>query len=241
MLYVLAAITVALALWFGVQAFLRIPPATQAKILKRGAFVLGGAFVLLLAIRGRIDLAFLFGVLLPLISRFRSVPGFGSVGTGAGAPSGGAASEVSTAWLRMQLDHGSGAVNGEVLQGRWRGRMLASLTLDELLDLRSECSHDAQSVGLIEAFLDRTHGAGWRTGEDGEATGESAAGAPADDGKMTEARACAILGVSRDATPEQIREAHRALMKKLHPDHGGSGYLASEINAAKDFLLKSHV
>jgi hypothetical protein len=95
-----------------------------------------------------------------------------------------------------------------------------------------KCAHDGQSVGLIEAFLDRTHGGEWRGADAGPA-----AEAPAADGKMTAERAAAILGVAADATPEQIREAHHKLMKKVHPDQGGSDYLASEINAAKDFLI----
>jgi hypothetical protein len=226
------------ALGLLVWGFLRVPPALQVKLLKRALYVLIGIGVIALVLRGRIDLAFLFGALLPLINRFRSVPGFGHVGTGSTgtgtAGSAGGASEVATAWLRMRLDHGSGAADGEILQGSRRGRRLSALTLDELLALRRECAHDSQSVGLIEAFLDRTHGTDWRNAEAG-ATAEKPP--PADDGKMTTERACAILGVPVDATPEQIRAAHHNLMKKLHPDQGGSDYLASEINAAKDFLL----
>lgn len=219
--------------------FLRVPPAMQAKLLRRVLYVLVGIGVVALVIRGRIDLAFLFGVLLPLISRFRAVPGFGHVGGGTAGPgsggTAGGASEVTTAWLRMRLDHGSGAVDGEVLQGIRSGRRLSALTLDELLALRRECGHDSQSVGLIDAFLDRSHGSEWRAGEAGASSAE---GPLAADGKMTAERASAILGVSPDASPEQIRKAHHKLMKKVHPDQGGSDYLASEINAAKDFLLK---
>ena len=235
-MWFLGAIVAVLAIGLLVWGFLRVPPALQAKLLRRALYVIVGIGVVALVLRGRIDLAFLFGVLLPLINRFRSVPGFGHVGTGtAGRDTGGtagSASEVTTAWLRMRLDHGSGSVDGEILQGARRGRKLSALTLDELVALRKECAHDSQSVGLIEAFLDRTHGGAWRATETGPVPE-----APADDGKMTTERAAAILGVPIDATPEQIREAHHKLMKKVHPDQGGSDYLASEINAAKDFLL----
>lgn len=57
-------------------------------------------------------------------------------------------------------------------------------------------------------------------------------------GKMSKAQAAEILGVAQDASEETIREAHRKLMKKLHPDQGGSEYLSQQINQAKDCLLK---
>lgn len=246
---VVGAFAALLVIGLGLWAFLRVPPAIQAKVLRRGLYVLVGIGVVALLLRGRPDLAFLFGGLLPLINRFRRLPGFGHVGAGTSGhttqgTSGGGASEVATAWLRMRLDHGSGAVDGEVLQGKQRGRRLSALTLDELLALRRECAHDAQSVSLIEAFLDRSHGADWRASETASDAGDGgSAGASeppgAGGGTMTAERAAAILGVPMDATPEQIRQAHHKLMKKLHPDQGGSDYLAGEINAAKDFLLKN--
>ncbi|MBN4046472.1 DnaJ domain-containing protein [bacterium AH-315-P15] len=57
-------------------------------------------------------------------------------------------------------------------------------------------------------------------------------------GPMSENEACEVLGLPKDASSEEIRDAHKRLIKQYHPDHGGSDYLAAKINMAKDILLK---
>ena len=156
-------------------------------------------------------------------------------------PTPGAASEVEADWLRMTIDHDTGKLGGEVLSGAFRGRTLDSLAPGELLALLSECRReDPESARLLEAYLDRRLGADWRRqGGTGDGPGEGAQGAEAEaaDAPMSAQQALRILGLEPDATREAILDAHRRLIQKLHPDRGGSSYLAAQINRAKDVLL----
>ena len=169
-------------------------------------------------------------------------------------PTAGQRSDVETPYLRMTLDHDSGEMEGTVLQGRHAGRRLDELTEPELLDLFGECSlRDDEGRRLLEAYLDRTLGPDWReraeaeaaprarcrrpTGGTGQGWGRKRQSASAGRTPMTREEAYEILGLSPGAGTEEIKEAHRTLMRKLHPDHGGSNYLAAKINQAKELLL----
>jgi DnaJ domain len=146
-------------------------------------------------------------------------------------------SEVVTDTLRMHLEHTTGELDGEVLRGPYAGRSLASLGLTELLDLLADCRReDPRSVPLLETYLDRRD-PDWRGHVGGQGTDDAGQQASAG-GTMDEATACSILGLSPGASAEEIKAAHRRLMTKLHPDHGGSSYLAAQLNQAKDFLLR---
>jgi hypothetical protein len=142
-------------------------------------------------------------------------------------------SAVETAHLRMTLDHATGAMAGEVLDGPGRGRGLADLTPAELMALRAHLAgRDAASLTLLETWLDRTHSEWRRFGE-----GPRGATAP-ETGEMTREEACAVLGLASDPSVDAVRAAHRRLMRRFHPDVGGSDYLAAKINRAKDILLR---
>ena len=146
-----------------------------------------------------------------------------------GPSGGGRYSDVRTQWLDMVLDHNSGEMSGTVLAGAFEGRTLQSLSEMEALALYAEVSGDPQSAQLLEAFLDRSF-ENWRDRARDDA-GRSR------DGPMTRETAFEILGLQEGASDDDIRAAHRELMKKLHPDQGGSTFLAMQINAAKEFLL----
>lgn len=154
-------------------------------------------------------------------------------------PAPGARSRVDTGWLDMELDHDSGEMQGTVQRGTFAGRGLDTMSLDELLQLHDELGADPDSVRVLESYIDRVHGPSWR-GDDGEAGAQSGGThrRARSDGAMTEDEALEVLGLEPGATAKEVKEAHRRLMGKLHPDRGGSTYLAAKLNLAKDFLLK---
>lgn len=224
----LAAIALAIA-WL-----LRANPSSLARVMRVIMVVLGGIGVGAMLIFG---LRFLPGLLPELMGlagivitaliaravRNRPSGGFS-------APGAGQRTEVNTSFLKAWLDHASGDVGGTVLAGRFAGRTLDALTDADLLDLRTECAADADSLRVLEAYLDRRLGADWR----------NARSAPPPRGSrsdMSREEALAVLGLSEGATGEEIKAAHRRLIQRMHPDVGGSADLAARINRAKDVLL----
>lgn len=149
---------------------------------------------------------------------------------GFSAPGSGHRTEVNTAFLQAWIDHGSGDVGGTVLAGHFAGRTLDVLAEAELLDLRSECAADADSLRVLEAYLDRRLGTDWRSAQSAPPPRSSRT-------DMSREEALAVLGLSQGATVEEIKAAHRRLSQRMHPDVGGSAELAARINRAKDVLL----
>jgi hypothetical protein len=144
-------------------------------------------------------------------------------------------SRVRSAFLDMSLDHDTGDMTGTVVQGAYAGRDLATLGEGELKALALEARADGDSLALLEAYLDRRF-PGWR--EDVERDADPGQRRPGPSQAMTKEEAHEILGLRPGASAEEIRAAHRALMKRLHPDQGGSTWLAAKLNQAKDVLLK---
>jgi hypothetical protein len=140
--------------------------------------------------------------------------------------------------VEMELDHGTGGMRGSVLAGPFAGRALDDLGPDDLRRLGEECrAADPDGFRLLEAYLDRRF-AGRR--EHAERDQDPGPRPDPQRGAMTEQEAYEVLGLEPGAQPEAVRRAHRNLMKKLHPDQGGSTYLASRVNQAKDVLLNRH-
>jgi hypothetical protein len=141
-------------------------------------------------------------------------------------------STIRTRFLAMSLDHETAEMQGEVVVGKFAGRLLASMSLGELMELLSECGNDGDSVQLLQAYLARVHPE-WE-----EEAGTSKRAENGASEEMNRAHALEVLGLSEGAERADIIAAHRDLMRKLHPDRGGNDYLAKKVNAAKDFLLE---
>ncbi len=153
------------------------------------------------------------------------------------------ASVIETECLRLVLNPISGRLSGRVRTGALAGRMLDDLSLAELGILYRFCATDENSLKVLEAWLDREGPADWREtltsackNDDGFSADHASTGGC---GHMTHAEALRVLDLGANATPDQIRAAYCRLITRLHPDHGGSSYLAAQLNCAKDVLLGS--
>jgi hypothetical protein len=208
-------------------------PKIAARVVKAAGGLISIAVAVFLGLRGELAVAVPLGAFgLGLLGWLP----FGPAGFSARTQkSAGKTSRVRTAFLELELDHDSGAIRGIIISGSKRGASLDDLSVEGLAALVSE--FDEESRALLVAYLDRRD-AGWR--EHAQADAETGRGAAASSGKMSEQEAYQILGVKPSASAGDIARAHRTLMKKLHPDQGGSTYLAARINEAKEVLTRRH-
>ncbi|MDP6589510.1 MAG: DnaJ domain-containing protein [Alphaproteobacteria bacterium] len=207
-------------------------PSRLAKALKWGFLGLGAAVAVFLGVTGKIQLAAipLSLIVLPFLLR-----GMRGAAGQSGTPSPGRQSEVETDYLRMMLDHDSGEMDGTVLRGKYQGRELRELSEVELNDLLNECKmNDEQSARLVESYIDRQFG-GDESGGENASRSQRARRGPAN--TMSRDEAFEVLGLEPGSSESEIREAHHKLLLKIHPDQGGSDYLAAKINQAKEVLL----
>lgn len=148
-------------------------------------------------------------------------------------------SRVNTRFLRLTLDHRSGQVTGDIVDGPFMHRRIESLRVDELVDLFVYYKReDEASARLIEAYLDRTSPT-WRAryGPDGAPKRDSYSSA-GPGGPMSKSEALRLLGLQLGATADEIRAAHRRKLQEHHPDRGGDPDMAARINQARDVLLE---
>lgn len=222
----------ALIVW-GVSVLARSNP----KALAQGMRVAGGIVALagaaFLTARGQVGLALPLGI--AGLSLLGWLP-FGPAGMSSRTnKSAGRVSRVRSRFVEMELDHDSGDMDGRLVAGRAEGSRLDALSLTELLALLPD--FDEESRNLLAAYLDRRH-PDWRDHAQDD-TAARGGGAPGH-GPMAEEEAYQILGLQPGASEEDITRAHRTLMKRFHPDQGGSNYLAALVNEAKDVLLRRH-
>jgi hypothetical protein len=231
LLYGIAAVTV---LWWLISNLSQVNAAAVAKVGRVIGGLLALAIAALLGLRGRIDIAFLLGSLGLWLLGWNTLR-IPSLGTSQKTP--GSISRVRSVLIEMELDHDTGELDGSVLAGPFAGRRLASLDEASFQHLLSECrASDPDGVRLLETYLDRRF-PHWRDdaqAEQAQSEEHTRAGA------MTKEEAYQILGLPPGASPAEIRQAHRSLVKKLHPDQGGSTYLAARVNQAKEILLNRH-
>ena len=231
--FLLGVVVLILLLW-AAKAFSKADPKQAARLVRQ----IGGVAALLLAAfllsRGQIAVAVPVGIFgLGLLGWVVPWP---AILSGRARKTSGQVSRVRTAFLEMELDHDSGAMRGRVLAGRHQGAALDALDLATLLSLMGEI--DGDSRNLLMAYLDRREPR-WREHAQHDAAAGDGRGATFG-GKMTEQEAYQILGLQPGASAQEITRAHRSLIKKLHPDQGGSTYLAARINQAKEVLLRRH-
>lgn len=141
-------------------------------------------------------------------------------------------STLETRYLRLQVDASGRFISGQVVSGRFTGRQLQSLSPSELQELLKECADDRNSFDLLQQIIMQQTGSKssyQQTGSNRQARNT---------GKMSVKQAYKILGLKPNATRQEIIKAHRRLIQKAHPDHGGSAELAAQINEARDVLLK---
>lgn len=151
----------------------------------------------------------------------------------------GPASHVKTQTLSMNLDHDTGEIQGEVLQGPFTGKMLSQLSLSQCLALLNWLNqNDTESCPLLETYLSHTYSEEqWHQAYQEQFKAHQYQSSAYSSSAMTREEALAILGLSEPVEKAKIIKAHRRLMSKYHPDKGGNDYLASKINQAKDMLI----
>jgi hypothetical protein len=231
MTYAIGGLVVLLVVLLFVLAFLKSDAAKLARSLRSaGPIVLAVCGIGLLLV-GRAAIGGL------LVSWALAWFGASRMGIGRKPKSPGKRSGVRTAALEMELDHDTGVLDGLVLAGRHEQRKLGTMTLRELRELLEDLKDDPESRQLLETYLDGRFPIWREHTKPNDGNGKRVAPGS---GSMTKQEAYEILGLEAGASPADIRKAHRRLMQRLHPDLGGTSFLAARINEAKDVLLANH-
>lgn len=247
----IAYVLLGVALLAGIILILRWFVAADPKaLLRTGKWVLLvglSALALALVVSGRLQwfLGAAMALLPWLMQLGRAARTAKTYSRMAGTGGRGRTTDVRTRFLDMSLDHDSGELDGEVLEGPHVGHRLGDLSLADLLDLLTQCrSEDAQSAQILEAYLDRRHpqwrAHEWQAGAEERSGAEAGRGGDRGEphGGMSREEAFDILGLRPGASEREIKAAHHRLIAELHPDRGGSNYLAAKVNQARQVLLR---
>jgi hypothetical protein len=228
---IIGILALVLALW-ALNVVSKVDPRIAARVMKASGGLIALGLAIFLGLRGELFIAFPLGAFglgllgwLPygassFSARTRQAPG--------------QVSRVRTAFLEMELDHDSGAMRGTIVAGAHKGQDLQTLPVGTLAALLPDI--DEESRALLMSYLDRRDPRWSEHAQGDAASGRRAASG----GKMSQQEAYQILGLEPGASADDISRAHRTLMKKLHPDQGGSTYLAARINEAKEVLTRRH-
>ncbi len=240
----LVLIAALLAAWYFWYRWKKAPD-NEAKRRLVNQFIMYGllAGIMLLAAAGRIHwLGAVFAALLPILKLlagwlFSLFPVLAKIYRNR-APAGSTGktnrSHIKTGYLEMWLDHDSGNLGGTILQGEHQGSNLDDLDETLLRELFAEYQRiDSDSARLLQSYLQRRFEQFEEQANGDEPHSDNAHSSSA----MSPAEAREILGVEEQADRAEIRRAHRKLMQKLHPDHGGNDYFAAKVNQARDLLL----
>ncbi len=231
----IAGLVVLYLVLFGFKQFSRLSPAAAVRLVRQGGGALGLLAALLLLLRGSVVFASLLASAALGFAGWRNAATLRSMFSTRPRPKAG--SRVRSAMIEMALDHETGQMTGRVVAGPLQGQSLDMLTRQACLDLHTTClADDPDGARLLETYLDRRF-AGWREAAQGQGDARRAQSSA---GVMTEKEAYETLGLAQGASTQEIARAHRTLMKKLHPDHGGATSLAARVNQAKDVLLRRH-
>jgi hypothetical protein len=233
MLTLIAGIVAFALLYMLLNAFRSADPHKMARAMKIAGGILSLAGAAFVGLRGQVVVAVPLAVFGLGLLGWSPFPGASFSSRTRKSP--GQTSRVRTAFVEMTLDHDSGELSGAFVAGAYAGRDLGEFDLAALKAAFAGLDDDSRA--LLANYMDRRF-SGWR--EDAEGDAAYGSRGTASSGKMSDEEAYQILGLQPGASRGDIGRAHRALMKKLHPDQGGSTYLAARVNEAKDTLLRRH-
>jgi len=249
LLRLIIAIVIIFLLFMILRRFRKNPPKLAAGVLKQAAMYAAIAALIILVVTGRLHWLFAATAsLIPLLKKalplIRYAPFIRQLLQRLKATSStsraqsGQTAQIETRFIRLFLNQGNGEINGIVLNGNLKGKQLKQLPLEQLLQLLSEYQQiDIESARLLQVFIEQYHGDSWRNNAGYKHAQSNQP--PFNDSTMSDKEAYCILGLSQPSNEQEIISAHKKLILKMHPDRGGSSYLASKINQARDQLIKN--